>query len=176
MSGGFSWQKGFIENHKKNKFSGFWRIVRALGPDGPWVVDFYLIPEFLAKVFEKMRFRADGPRGPGGRTMRCRGRSVIRYRTGCCSVDRADGPRPPADSPRGPDGRSVWPWRTVGPAQRAVSPVVDFAFLPLEFKRGQSARASRTVREARVLSLTASNGKGEYLYSKPGVGVSLLAL
>jgi hypothetical protein len=53
-------KKGFIENHKKNKFSGIWRTVRALGADGPWVVDFYLIPEFLAKDFEKMRFRADG--------------------------------------------------------------------------------------------------------------------
>jgi hypothetical protein len=37
-------------------------------------------------------------------------------------------------------------------------------------------RASRTVREVRVLPITTSNGKGEYKYSKPGVGESLLAL
>jgi hypothetical protein len=79
----------------------------------------------------------------------------------------------PADSPRGPGGRSAGPWRTVRPSQRSVSPAVDFAFLPLEFKRGQSARASWTVREVRVLPITASNGKGEYIYSKPEVGESL---
>jgi hypothetical protein len=33
-------KKGFIENHKKNKFSGIWRTVRALGADWPWVVVF----------------------------------------------------------------------------------------------------------------------------------------
>jgi hypothetical protein len=84
-------------------------------------------------------------------------------------VDRADGPRPAR-------GQSAWPRRTVRPAQRAVTPAVDFAILPLEFKRGQFVRVSRTVREVRVLPLTASKGKGEYLYSKPGVGESLLAL
>jgi hypothetical protein len=62
------------------------------------------------------------------------------------------------------------------PGPTSVLPAVDFAILPLEFKRGQSARASRTVREVRVLPITASNGKGEYIYSKPGVGESLLAL
>jgi hypothetical protein len=36
------------------------------------VVGFYLITEFLAKDFEKMRFRADGPQGPGGRSARTR--------------------------------------------------------------------------------------------------------
>jgi hypothetical protein len=169
MSGGFSWKKGFIENHKKNKFSGIWRTVRALGADGPWVVDFYLIPEFLAKGFEKMRFRADGPRGPGGRSARTGRWYIIRYRTGCYSVDRADGPRPAR-------GQSAWPWRTVCPAQRAVSQPLTSRFLLLEFKRGQSVKASRTVCEVRVLPLTASNGKGEYLYSKPRVGESLLAL
>jgi hypothetical protein len=34
----------------------------------------------------------------------------------------------------------------------------------------------RTVREVRVLPITASNGKGEYIYSMPGVGEALLAL
>jgi hypothetical protein len=77
-------KKGFIENHKKNKFSGIWRTVRVLGADGPWVVGFYLIPEFLAKVFKKMRFRADGPRGPGGRSAGTRrtvreDRRTVRY-------------------------------------------------------------------------------------------------
>jgi hypothetical protein len=32
----------------------------------------------------------------------------------------------------------------------------------LEFKRGQSMMASRTVREVRVFDITTSNGKGEY--------------
>jgi hypothetical protein len=81
-----------------------------------------------------------------------------------------------ADGPRGPGGRSEWPWRTVRPAQRSVPLAVNFAALPLEFKRRQSARTPRTVRKIRVLSLTASNGKGEYIYSKPGVGEALLAL
>jgi hypothetical protein len=80
------------------------------------------------------------------------------------------------DSPRGPGGRSAGSWRTVLPAQQPVLPTVDFAILPLEFKRGQSARASRTVRKVRVLSITASNEKGEYIYSMPGVGEALLAL
>jgi hypothetical protein len=136
--------------------------------DGPWVVDFYLKPEFLVKSFRENVL-------PGGRSAGIR-RTV--------RGDLADGPRgaadgplfvtergaarwtgrpvrgPPADSPHGPGGRSAWPWRTVRPTQRAVPPAVDFAFLPLEFKRGQSTRALRTVREACVLFLTASNGKG----------------
>jgi hypothetical protein len=62
------------------------------------------------------------------------------------------------------------------PGPTVSPPAVDFAFLPLEFKRGQSARASQKVHEARVLSLMASNGKVEYIYSKPGVGEPLLAL
>jgi hypothetical protein len=143
--------------------------VRALRANGLWVVGFYLIPEFLAKYFEKMRFRADGPPGPGGRSVRCRGRSVIRNRTWCCTADRVDGPRPAR-------GQSAWLWQTVRPTHLAANGAVDLAILPLELKRGQSARVSRKVREARVLCLMASNGKGEYLYSKPGVGESLLAL
>jgi hypothetical protein len=111
-----------------------------------------------------MHFQEDSPRTPGGQ-------SVILNRTGCISVDRADGPRPA----RGHE-RSAGSWRTVRPAQRLVSPAVDFAFLSLEFKRGQSARASRTVREVCVLPITTSNGKGEHIYSKPEVGDSLFAL
>jgi hypothetical protein len=83
-------------------------------------------------------------------------------------VDRAKGPR-------GPRRQSAGSWRTVRLAQRPLLTVVDFAFLPLEFKCGQSARASRTVRGVRVLPIMASNGKGEYIYSKPGVGEALLA-
>jgi hypothetical protein len=114
-------KKGFIENHKKNKFSGIWQTVRALGADGPWVVDFYLILEFLAKDFEKMRFRADGPQGPGGRSAGTRrtvrevprtvhyslqngvllggqgGRSAARPRT--VRMAQADGPPGPTGSP-----------------------------------------------------------------------------
>jgi hypothetical protein len=113
--------------------------------------------------------KTDGPRGPADGPLFVTERGAARW-TGWTVRG------PPADSPCGPGGRFAWPWRTVRPAQRAVTPFVDFAILPLEFKRGQSARASRTVREVRVLPLTASNGKGEYLYSKPGVGESLLAL
>jgi hypothetical protein len=67
----------------------------------------------------------------------------------------------PADSPRGPGGRFARSRRTVRPAQRSVPPAVDFEFFPLEFKRGQSAWTSRTVREVRVLLLTTSNGKAD---------------
>jgi hypothetical protein len=81
-----------------------------------------------------------------------------------------------ANSPWGPRRQSAGSWRTVRPAQRPLLPVVDFTFLLLEFKRGQSARASQTVREVHVFPITASNGKGEYIYSMPGVGEALLAL
>jgi hypothetical protein len=37
-------------------------------------------------------------------------------------------------------------------------------------------RTSRTVREVRVFDITASNWKGEYKYSKPGLGGSLLTV
>jgi hypothetical protein len=76
----------------------------------------------------------------------------------------------------GPRGQSAGSWRTVRPAQRSVLPAVDFAILPLEFKRGQSARASRTVREVRVLPITASNGKGEYILQARGWRASLATL
>jgi hypothetical protein len=56
---------------------------------------FCLMSEIFGKSFEKIRFQADSPRTPGGR-------SVILNRTGCSSVDRADGPR-------GPGGRSAQP-------------------------------------------------------------------
>jgi hypothetical protein len=82
----------------------------------------------------------------------------------------------PADGPRGPGGRSVGSWLTVRPVQRATLTTTDFAFLPLEFKRGQSVRPYRTVREVRVFDITASNGKEEYKYSMPGLGELLLAL
>jgi hypothetical protein len=70
------------------------------GPLGRTVREFMIfILTFLAKVFEKMRFRADCPRTLGGR-------SVILNRIGCSSVDRADGPRPAR-------GQSAGPRRTV---------------------------------------------------------------
>jgi hypothetical protein len=89
---------------------------------------------------------------------------------------RADGPRPTVDGPRGPSGWSAGSWRTVRPVQRGTLTAVDFAFLPLYFKRGQTMRASQTVREVRVFDITASNGKGEYKYSMLGLGEPLLAL
>jgi hypothetical protein len=68
---------------------------------------------------------------------------------------------------------SLW---TVRPAQRALLLAVDFAFLLLEFKRGQSARTSWTVREVRIFHIMASNGKREYIYSMPELGELLMAL
>jgi hypothetical protein len=82
----------------------------------------------------------------------------------------------PADGPRGPGGRSAGSWWTVRPAQRATLTTVDFAFLPLEFKRGQSMRSLQTVREVCVFDKTASNGKGEYIYSLPTLEEPVLAL
>jgi hypothetical protein len=84
-------------------------------------------------------------------------------------VDRADGPR-------GPGGQSAGSWRTVRLAQWALLTAVDFAFLLLEFKRGQSVGASRTILEVRVFHITASNGKREYIYSMPGLVEPPLAL
>jgi hypothetical protein len=135
---------------------------------------------FLAKFFEKNLFWVDSLRvlrgqyeinlesykmvrssgGPGGR-------SATYPRT----VREA-----PEDSPRGPSGRSTGSWWTGHPAQRATLTTVDFTFLPLEFKRGQFVRPSRTVREVHIFDIMASNWKGEYKYSMPGLGVPLLAL
>jgi hypothetical protein len=67
-----------------------------------------------------------------------------------------------ADGLRGPGGRSAGSWQTVRPAQRPLLTTVDFTFLSLVCKRGQSVRASQTVREVRIFPITASNGKGEY--------------
>jgi hypothetical protein len=121
---------------------------------------------FLAKVFEKILL-------PGGQSAGTR-RTVHylpRNQIDRCAarVDRVDGPWPAR-------GQSAGAWRTVRPAQRAVLTAVDFAFLPLELKRGQSARASQTVHEVRVFHITASNGKRGYLYSMPELGEALLAL
>jgi hypothetical protein len=82
----------------------------------------------------------------------------------------------------GPGGRSATIPRTVyealednprDPCRQSTRPnghltVVDFMFLPLEFKRKQSVRASRTVREVRVFDITASNGKGSINTPCPG--------
>jgi hypothetical protein len=53
MSGDFSWQKGFVENLKKNQFSGVGRTVWALGADSPRVFDIYLISEIFGKSFRE---------------------------------------------------------------------------------------------------------------------------
>jgi hypothetical protein len=123
--------------------------------------------------FEENRFRADSPWVYGGQ-------SIIYLETRQNGVQLGWTRRTVrgllADSPRGPGGQSVGSWRTVRPAQRAPLTAIDFAFLPLEFKRGQSVRESQTVREVRVFVIMASNKKREYKYSKPGLGGSLLAL
>jgi hypothetical protein len=117
---------------------------------------------------------------PGGQSVGLR--RMVRYlprnQTELCvaRVDRANGLRHTR-------GQSAWPRRTVRgvladcpPGQRAPLTVVDFAFLPLEFKHGQSARASRTVRKVRIFHITVCNGKGDYKYSMPVLGEPLLAL
>jgi hypothetical protein len=96
----------------------------------------------LAKRFRENSLPGGQSAGP---------RRMVRYlprnQTERCAAreDQADGPRPAR-------GQSAGSWRTVRPAQRAPLTAVDFAFLPLEFKRGQSVRASRTVREVRVFT------------------------
>jgi hypothetical protein len=74
----------------------------------------------------------------------------------------------PADGPRGPCRRPAGSWPTVYLAQQAPLTAVDFTFLLLELKRGQSARASQTVREVRVFHITASNGRGSINTPCPG--------
>jgi hypothetical protein len=143
---------------RKKQFSGVGRIVRALGADGPRVYDIYLISDFFGKSFRENVI-------PGG--LSADPRRTVRYSYQNRVQLGGPGGRS-ADSSRLPGGRSAWPWRTVRPAQRSVPPAVDFAFLPLEFKRGQSARTSRTVREVRVLPITASNGKGVYILQARG--------
>jgi hypothetical protein len=114
--------------------------------------------KFLEKFFEKNLFRVNCPQVFGGRSKI----NLESYR-----IVRSSG---------GPGRRPAGPWRTVRGAQRETLIAVDFMFLPLEFKHGQSVRTSRTVREVRVFDITASNGKGEYLYSMLGLGETLLAL
>jgi hypothetical protein len=92
-------KKGFVENLKKNQFSGVGRTVRAPGADGPRVFDIYLISEIFLKSFrEKYASRrtvcgpyADGPLFTSKPN-----------RTACSSVDRADGPRPARGQSAGP--------------------------------------------------------------------------
>jgi hypothetical protein len=110
-------KKGFIENHKKNKFSCIRWTVQALGADGPWVIDFYLIPEFLGKSFREnalpselsadprrtVRYSLQNRvllRGPGGRSAACP-RTV--------RVAQADGPRGPGGRSARPNGQSPQP-------------------------------------------------------------------
>jgi hypothetical protein len=141
-------KKGFIENHKKNKFSGFWWIVRALGADGPRVVGFYFNTWVLGKSFRENTL-------PGGL-------SVDPWRTVRYSLQNRV-------LLGGPGRRSVACQRTVrvaqadGPPGPTVSP--SSRWLRVFTVRIQT----RTVREVRVLSLTASNGKGSIYTPSPGL-------
>jgi hypothetical protein len=142
------------------------RATRALGVDGPWAFKVYFISEVFGKVFSR---KISSRRTVRGSTADCP--ELISKHTEWCAarVDRVDSPRPTR-------GWSARPWRTVRPAQRATLTTVDFAFLPLEFKHGQSVRPSRIVREVRIFDITASSGNGEHKYSMPGLGEFLLAL
>jgi hypothetical protein len=106
------------------------QTVRALGADGPRVFDIYLISEVFGKGFRENSLPVG--QSAGFRRTVC---YLLRNQTELCAarVDRADGPRPTRR-------QSAGPRRTVCPAQRAPLIAVDFAFLPLEFKREQSAR------------------------------------
>jgi hypothetical protein len=126
---------------------------------------FILYVRFLAKVFEKMRFQADSPRASCGR-------SVILFRTEPNRVQlggpggrSAICPRivrgAQADGSRGPGGRSA------RPNSQSCQPLTSRFTVGIQMQ---------TVREVRVFPITASNGKGEYIYSKPGIGETLLAL
>jgi hypothetical protein len=96
-------KKGFIENLKKNKFSGVERIVRAPGAEGPRVFDTYLISEIFDKSFRENYASRRTVREPyvDGPLFTSKPN-----RTACSSVDRADGLRPAR-------GQSVGPTRTV---------------------------------------------------------------
>jgi hypothetical protein len=130
-------KKGFVENLKKNQFSGVGWTVRVLGADGPRVFDIYLISEVFDKSFlEKYASRrivcgpyADGPLFTSKPN-----------RIACSSVDRRTVRRLPADSPRGSRGQSAGSWWTFRPAQRPLLPAVDFAFFIVGIQ-------TRTVRE-----------------------------
>jgi hypothetical protein len=137
------------------------------------VFDIYFISEVFGKSFQEKYASRRTDRGAYADGLLFFSKP---NRTVCSSVDRADGLRPARGQSAGPGRRSAWSWWKVLPAQQAVMPVVYFVFLPLEFKRRQSARASRTVCEVRVFHITANNGKGEYKYSMLEVGEALLAL
>jgi hypothetical protein len=70
-----------------------------------------------------------------------------------------------ADNPRGPSG---WSARPNGQFRQPLT-----SHFYRWNSNADSPRGHRGVREVRVLPITASNGKGEYIYSKPRVGVSL---
>jgi hypothetical protein len=123
------------------------RTVRALGADSPRVFDIYLISEIFGKNFRENALLGRQSTDPR-RTVRYSPRNLTKQGATWWTGRTVRGQL--ADSPWGPRGYSVGSWRTIRLAQRPLLPVVDFAFLPLEFKRGQSARASRTVREVRV--------------------------
>jgi hypothetical protein len=63
-------KKGFVENLKKNQFSGVGRIVRALGAVGPRVFDIYFISEIFGKSFRENAL-------PGGQS--ADPRRMVRY-------------------------------------------------------------------------------------------------
>jgi hypothetical protein len=147
--------------------------VQAHGVDGPWAVEVYLISKDFRKGFREKSLpggqsvglwrtvrgsMADSPllTSKLDRTVCSSGRPGGRSAACLRTVRRAQ-----ADSPPGPTGTSNSCWLRV---------------LPVEFKRGQSVRSSRTVCEVRIFDITASNGKGEYKYSEPRLGGSFLAL
>jgi hypothetical protein len=143
---------------KKYQFSGVGRTVRALGADDPRVFDIYLISEIFGKSFRENAL-------PGGQSAGLL--PTVRYslqnRTehGAARWTGRTVRGLPADSPRGPGGRSAGP--TASPANRWLR----------VFTVGIQ---TRTVREVRILPITASNEKEEYIYSMPGIGEVLLAL
>jgi hypothetical protein len=134
------------------------RTVRALGVDGPRAFEVYFKSEVFGKDFrEKIA---------SGQTVR--GSTVNSPKLTLIHTERCTTRELRADCPRGPGRRSARSWRTIRLVQRATLTAVDFAFLPLEFKCGQSVRALRTVREVRVFDITACNGKGSINTPSPG--------
>jgi hypothetical protein len=84
-------------------------------------------------------------------------------------VDRADGSRHAR-------GQSAGPRRTVRGALADSPPGPTGTSDSRRLRVFTVGIQTRTVHGVRVFDITASNGKGEYKYSKPRLGGSLLAL
>jgi hypothetical protein len=127
------------------------RTVRALGANGPRAIEVYLISKVFWQSFSRKissertvcGFTTDNPKLTSKHTEWCAAR-----------VDRAD-------SPRGPGGQSAR-------LNRQLWQQLTSRFT-VGIQTQTVLRPSRTVRKVHIFDITASNGKGEYKYSMPGL-------